>query len=74
MGPFNFNPNNPIFQRFGGFNNFQAQFANFANQFRNGPNVDFQQMVQQKLDSGQMTQEQFEALRQQVNQMTGMNR
>lgn len=44
---------NPIMQMFGNFQNFQNQFNNFQKQM-NGVNP--QQMVQQLLNSGQMSQ------------------
>lgn len=63
-----FNQNNPIFNAFGGFQNFQMQFNNFANSLgQQNP----QQLVQQMLNSGKMTPQQFEQLRQQANQMMG---
>lgn len=73
-------PNNPIFnQMFGGYNNFQAAFNPFVQQVMqgmNGVNVDeqIQFMIQQKLNSGEISQQQFESVRQTVNQLTGMNR
>lgn len=75
-----FNPNNPIFnQMFGGFNNFQNNFGQFMQSFGNGMNPAnieqfAQQRVQQMLNSGQMSQQEFEQIRQMANQMTGMNK
>lgn len=75
-----FNPNNPIFnQMFGGFNNFQNNFGQFMQSFGNGMNPAnmeqfAQQRVQQMLNSGQMSQQEFEQMRQMANQMTGMNK
>lgn len=74
-----FNPNNPIFnQMFGGFNNFQNNFNQFAQQFGQGMNPNnmgqfAQQKVQEMLNSGQMSPQQFEQIRQMANQMTGRN-
>lgn len=71
----NLNPNNPLFQQmFGGFNNFNTAFTNFANNpmFRN-PGMSPQQIVQQKLNSGEMSQEQFNQLRVMANQIMGIN-
>ena len=63
-----FNQSSPIFNAFGGFQNFQMQFNNFANSLgQQNP----QQLVQQMLNSGKMTPQQFEQLRQQANQMMG---
>ena len=75
-----FNPNNPIFnQMFGGFNNFQTNFNQFAQSFGQGMNPNSmeqfaQQKVQEMLNSGRMSQQQFEQIRQMVNQITGMNK
>lgn len=59
---------NPIFQMFGNFQNFQNQFSTFQQQM-NG--VDPRQKVQELLNSGQMSQEQFNTLRVLANQITG---
>lgn len=75
-----FDPNNPIFnQMFGGYNNFQAAFNPFVQhimQGMNSGNIDtqIQSMIQQKLNSGEISQQQFEYVRQMTNQLTGMNR
>lgn len=74
MGPFNFNPNNPVFNRFGGYNNFMTQFNQFCNQFSGqgmNPAQYAQQQIQQKLNSGQITQEQFNMIAQQANMFMG---
>lgn len=71
----NINPNNPIFQQmFGGYNNFNNAFTQFVNQpmFQNSP-MAAQQIIQQKLNSGEMTQEQFNQLRAMANQIMGTN-
>ena len=71
----NINPNNPIIQQlFGNANNFNNAFTNFANQpmFRNSA-LSPQQLVQQKLNSSEMTQEQFNQLRAMANQIMGTN-
>ena len=50
---------------------FRQQFENFARQFQqNGQNP--QAVVQQLLNSGQMTQDQFNRLRDIANQITGL--
>lgn len=70
---------NPIFQRFGGQNTPQAnqvngmmnmvqQFNQFKSQFKGDP----RQQVQQLIDSGQMTQEQFQQLSEMARQFQGM--
>lgn len=54
---------------------FQQQFGLFAQQFQGGPQqLSPQAIVQQKLNSGEMTQAQFEQLRMMANQLTGSNR
>lgn len=61
---------NPIYDRFGGFMNFVNQFNQFKqNAQANGLNP--QQQVQQLLNSGQMSQEQFNQLRDMANLITG---
>lgn len=62
---------NNIFNMFGGFNNFQNQFNAFAQQFNMQNNVSPQEKVQQLLNSGQMTQQQFDQFRAIANQITG---
>lgn len=70
----NFNNANPqMFNQFGGLQRFQNNFNNFANNFKNTMSMSPQQMVQQKLDSGQMSPQQFAELRRIANAMTGMN-
>lgn len=66
---------NPLFGRFGGsgqmpgplgnMQNFVKQFRNFQNQFKGDP----RDQVQQLLNSGQMTQEQFNQLSNMANQL-----
>ena len=65
---------NNIFNLFGGLQNFQNQFNAFKQQFQmqNG-NISPQEKVQQLLNSGQMSQQQFDQLRQIANQITGKN-
>ena len=50
---------------------FKAQFDNFARNFRQG-GQNPQAVVQQLLNSGQMTQDQFNQLRNMANQITGL--
>ena len=61
---------NNFLQRFGGMQNFMNQFNQFRQKIGNQQNP--QQMVQQLLDSGQMTQEQFNRLNQMANQILNM--
>lgn len=62
--------NNPIFNRFGGFANFMNQFNQFSQNFRN-TGQDPQQKVQEMLNSGQMSQDQFNQLRSIAMMITG---
>ena len=62
---------NPIFSMFGGFSNFQNQFQNFAQQMQGQMNPQMQ--VQQLLNSGRMTQQQFENIRSIANGIMGTN-
>lgn len=57
---------NNIFQIFGGMQNFQNQFNQFK---QNVGNQDPRQLVQQLLDSGRMSQQQFNQLSQIANQI-----
>lgn len=53
---------------------FQQQFQQFSQQFSAGPGqLNPQQIVQQKLASGEMTQDQFNQIRMMANTITGMN-
>ena len=63
-------PNNPVFNAFGGYQNFMNQFNAFAQQMRQDP----RQQAQQMLNSGQMSQQQFEWCRQMANSILGVNR
>lgn len=65
--------NNNFLNMFGGAMNFQQQFNQFAQQFRQSGQIPPQQIVQNMLNSGQMTQEQFNQLRAIANQITGKN-
>lgn len=53
---------------------FQQQFNAFQQQFQGGPQqMNPQMIIQQKLNSGEMSQQQFNELRQFANMITGMN-
>ena len=64
--------NNNIFNLFGGYNGFINRF-NAMKQQLSQQNISPQEKVQQLLNSGQMTQQQFEKLRGIANQITGQN-
>ena len=61
--------NNPMFNN---FMNFQNQFNMFRQQMTS-QRVDPQAKVQELLNSGQMSQEQFNQLRMMANMITGRN-
>ena len=61
---------NQIMQMFGGQQNFLSQFNNLKNQF-SMQGVDPRQRVQDMLNSGQMSQEQFNRLRAMANLISG---
>lgn len=70
QNPFgNINQSNPVFNNFGGYQNFMNGFNSFAQQMRQDP----RQQAQQMLNSGQMSQQQFEWCRQMTNSILGMN-
>lgn len=58
---------NPLFQQLGG-NNLVAKFRQFKSQFQGDP----QQKVQELLNSGKMTQAQFNQLAQMAEQFKGI--
>lgn len=56
------------------FQNFQNQFQSFVQQIQGGAqNFNGQQQVQNMLANGQMSQADFERVRQQANQIMGVN-
>lgn len=67
-----FNRNsNPIFNLFGGQQNFQQRFSSFVNQFNQSGGGSPEQIVRQMVSSGRMTQEQFNQFSAIANQITG---
>lgn len=69
-----FNPMQLI-NMLGGMNSFNQRLTTFSQNFKQqfGPNADPSQIGQQLLNSGQISQEQFEQFRQIANQLTGRN-
>ena len=49
------------------------RFSQFVQNFRNTINLNPRDVVQEMLNKGQMSQQQFEALRRQTNQIMGTN-
>lgn len=68
---FNFNPQNPLFGQMGGFNNFISQFNSFQQQFNQNAQMSPQQIIQQKMQTGEITQEQFNQIAQMANMLMG---
>lgn len=64
---------NQVMQYFGGPQQFQI-LMNQAQQRLQQTSLSPEQYVRQKLDSGELTQEQFQQARNFANQVTGMNR
>ena len=62
-------------QMFGNMQNMRSKFQQFAQNFQqqNSGNVNPQQMVQQLLDSGRMSQEQFNQIQNMANMFFGKN-
>lgn len=72
----NFNQQSPAFNAFGGFANFQNQFNNFVQGMQNtmspqGMASYAEQQMRNALSSGQISQEQFNAMAQMASQMLG---
>ena len=61
---------NEFMRRFGNFRNMMSQFNQFRNTFQGDP----RQQVQQLLDSGRMTQQQFNDLQAAARQIQNMMR
>ena len=62
-------------QMFGNMQNMQNRFQQFVQSFQqqNGGNTNPQQMVQQLLNSGRMTQDQFNQIQNMANMFFGKN-
>lgn len=60
-----------LFSLFGGQNGFMQKLSAFSQQFSQQSQITPEQKVQQLLDSGQMTQQQFNTFSQVANQLTG---
>jgi len=66
---------NPFYGKFGNNNNNNNQFANLIkqfNQFKKSIKGDPKQQVQELLNSGQMTQEQFNQIQGMARQLQGV--
>lgn len=68
------NQNNSVFNQFGGRDNFLQRFQAFKQQFsQSSQNASPYQVTQNLLNSGRMTQSQFDELRKLANAITGKN-
>lgn len=59
---------NPIFNQFSGMGRFMEDFKNFKESFKGDP----KEAVEKLMKSGQMSQQQFNSLAQQANQIMAM--
>lgn len=59
---------NPLYNQYGNENNFLKQFSDFKRQFKGNP----QEMVQQLLNSGRVSQEQYNQAVQKANALRKM--
>jgi hypothetical protein len=59
---------NPIFNQFSGMGRFMEDFKKFKNEFQGDPKEE----VEKLMKSGQMSQQQFNSLAQQANQIMAM--
>ena len=62
---------NGILNSLGGLQNFQRNLQYFKQQMDQSGNTNYQQMVQQLIESGRMSQEQFNQFREVANLITG---
>lgn len=62
----------PVINKFGGIQSFSQKLQNFAQEFSK-QNLDPRTKVQEMLNSGQMTQSQFDQFRAIANKITGKN-
>lgn len=67
------NQNGNFLSRFGNMQNFNRQLNSFKQQMDQQGNTNYEQMVQQLIDSGKMSQEQFNYYRAIANHITGKN-
>jgi len=65
--------NGNFMNQFGGFLGFQEKLNSFKQQMDMTGNGNYQQLVQNLINNGQMTQEQFNQFRAIANQITGQN-
>lgn len=63
------NPSNPLMNAFGGYQNFMNGINQFAQSLQQDPRTTAQQLM----NSGRMSQQQFEQYRQMANSILGTN-
>ena len=66
---------NPLFEQYGNKsqNGIASRFSEFVNNFRNNSTQSPEDVVKGLIASGQMSQQQFEQLKQMANKLTGKN-
>ena len=67
---------NPLFEQYGQNrqqNSLSSRFLDFVNNFRNNSTKSPEETVKDLIASGQMSQQQFEQLKQVANKLTGKN-
>lgn len=73
-----FNQNDPVFDMFGGFQNFQSQFNQFVGNMQQGMNPNSmpsyaESQIRANVQNGQIPQDKFEQAAQIVNRMLGID-
>lgn len=73
-----FNQNDPVFNMFGGFQNFQSQFNQFVGNMQQGMNPNSmssyaESQIRANVQNGQISQDKFEQAAQIVNRMLGID-
>lgn len=65
--------NDQVVGNFGGIQNFTQRLQNFAQEFSRQTSMSPKEKVQEMLNSGQMSQSQFNQFRAMANKLTGKN-
>lgn len=73
-----FNQNDPVFNMFGGFQNFQSQFNQFVGNMQQSMNPNSmssyaESQIRENIQNGQISQDKFDQAAQIVNRMLGIN-
>lgn len=72
------NPNDPVYNMFGGYQNFQSQFQQFVGNMQQGMNPNnmssyAESQVKTNVQNGQIPQDKFEQAAMIVNRMMGLD-